>query len=298
MEISFNDEIRAFIEQNCSSGLITHFDSVLHVTEEGHKHNYSTIYCPFGAGEYKKTTPLIDSLLFFNLLDISIDSISHISEDINFYDKYKRGISTHSDNPFFLCVYEIYRIFLVIRSTLVHHNDGFSRSGSTLKFEYMFKDREYRLHITQKGIERLFQAAYLVSKYLPLDSIYIQGMVVWLYEDILKGVNAFSDRKSRTLEAPPSIIKIRPFHRDILRDDRLIIKGNEISFPESPHSDYPEGSYSMLDHFITQGDKSYLIPNEAFMFGKTVQYSKLSIWQTPHHLENSAQRMISQIKNT
>jgi hypothetical protein len=136
-----------------------------------------------------ENSPRVKCLLVFFLLDSWIDTTFPDLEGQSYRYKYTHLPINHGNN---LIIREVFRISKLLRNTLIHSPSQFIFKNEILTIDYLFKNTRHTLTVPVMILNLLYS---LITMYIKEENKneYFQGVVRYVYMDILNGIKCFSD---------------------------------------------------------------------------------------------------------
>ncbi|WP_258297763.1 hypothetical protein [Paenibacillus peoriae] len=218
---------------------------------------------------------LLNVLMFFGMLDAYVDSTYPSLVGESYAQKLRQLPNTNLSES---VLKDAYRIYKVIRNATIHNAGSITSSEDRISIQYQFRDTQYEIEISKKGLEFLHSIVYEIIYPFERRSIaYSEMLRVSLLTALRSEIFRFNDehasldRQARNEYAFAFGKRYRPENVIFTAEHNLLTIQN----PYTIHPD--EVGFSGVDYEILKEGKIYLVPSEAMNNG-TITLDKLSIW--------------------
>jgi hypothetical protein len=227
----------------------------------------------FSAPAQMRDNVVLNVIILFSLLDALVDRRLPHLEGISLIKRYQ-GLP--SDNDHQTIFKELYRIMRVFRNAIVHSKSGLSKTNDDFIIDYYYKGSHFTLTIKVRSLQLVFS---MIIHYVHRgDSPYITGILRNYYDEMNRGVIAFSDdvnapraniREGLRLKNLRYRIKDRPYQID---ESANIFS---VSRYELRHT---EKRWASLDYYLSVDGQTYLIPDEALNSSSAITVTDMEEW--------------------
>jgi len=215
---------------------------------------------------------LLETLMFFNLLDSYVEQQNPALEGLSFRQKYKEMPSETNINKM---IKSIYRILKIYRNASVHSVSSIVNNERGIKLSYAFKETNYMLNISNESLHLIYSFIlnYLILSNSIYSDLYVEYLLFDIYELIISGVNSFVDEEGGLTHVPTSK---KICWRVRYKCDSISISeiNSNIKF-EIPDDYCINKQDEPIDIYIVHNDNKYIIPIEVIEQSKTISAIEL-----------------------
>ena len=214
-------------------------------------------------------------MIVFTLFDSLLDYIYPESEGLSFK---KRYLNLPETNSIEIVMKEIYRIFKLIRNSLVHSRDSFNISDSTIDISYRHNQTKFELICKTSVLQYINSIVIALSRNVRVSDKYFELYLLSYYHEIIKGIDLFSDDIAMPLKnlTPSLKFKHRVRYRVPVEMD-ISKRSGEIELPDFSLNENEH--WAGIDYVVQSTSGRYIIPNEMLGGRKTIDQALISAWK-------------------
>ncbi|MEA4836092.1 MAG: hypothetical protein VB133_13285 [Anaeromusa sp.] len=213
-------------------------------------------------------------MLYFTVVDAYIDTINPLLEGESFSKRY-RGLAGNNDKQIILS--QVYRILKVLRNSATHSRNSFRLNGGVLTVSYQFKGTQFKLKVSQSGLELIGTVVTYLATDQPQSEAYTEALIRTFYEDIRQEVTVIEDEFGVSLEPISQGVKLKRGRR--IKVENPTISHNNVSITFNvPSLDPMEQEFSNYDFPLSINGANYLIPAEVLDMNGEIPCVQLIDW--------------------
>ncbi|HCG6123155.1 TPA: hypothetical protein NJ077_004674 [Vibrio parahaemolyticus] len=219
--------------------------------------------------------PMLSQMIIFTLLDALLDYLYAESEGLSFKRRYLALPDATSKD---VVVKEVYRIFKLVRNSMVHSRDSFDISGSTVNISYTHCNTKFELICNLSSLQLMNSIVLALSKNIGVCDKYFEIYLLSYYREMLDGISQFSDDINKPLNSvSPSL--------DFKHRLRYRVPVNSNSSEDNGGYELPNFSlhesevWAGIDYIINSNDCRYIVPSEALSNHLTISPQELCVWK-------------------
>ncbi|EKO3962629.1 hypothetical protein F2K62_003901 [Vibrio fluvialis] len=218
---------------------------------------------------------LLSQMIVFTLFDAFLDSVYPESEGLSFK---KRYLNLPESTPIEIVTKEIYRIFKLVRNSMVHSRDSFNISASTVNICYNHNQTKFELTCKLSALQYMNSIVIALSKNVGVDDRYFELYLLSYYQELINSIDLFSDDITMQLKnvAPSLNFKHRVRYRVPVEVDISECLG-EVELPEFSLNENEH--WAGIDYVVESNSGLYIVPNEMLEGCKTIDQTLLSEWK-------------------
>lgn len=226
------------------------------------------------------TNFILQVIVIFSTLDAKIDLEFPELHGQSFKYKYEHLPSELDDEIIFK---ECFRIFKLLRNAATHSMNSISVSDENIFARYNFRETDFKLQITQKGISLLF--TYILELFSS-DTLYTNNHYKAfnreLFDLIKQEIFVITDEFGNELKSISNNIKLKRWVRYYIENPSFELenerKNLKIKTPYELSNDY-EKEYG-VDYLIKiSEDDTYLVPGEVLNEQYEIELSYILEWK-------------------
>lgn len=214
---------------------------------------------------------VIQVTIFFTLLDNYIDFNYPNLEGESFSKKYKE-LPDNNDQQ--IIIKELYRIFKLLRNTVVHSLSNLEGKAS-VKISYNYRKTDFILDMSKLGFELLISLVlFLLDNQIKCQA-YKTGIMRTYFKDIKSNIYKFEDEfgTDNFYQTNDNLYLCRRRRYQIINPKYQILK-SKIKISKYKISDL-EKSYAAADYYIIFKEQEYIVPNEVLNENGLISFKNL-----------------------
>ena len=267
---------REFIEQTLR--ILEHIDLSIHfpeiydvMMEDGKRRMY--VVLEGGSGGLRiRDNFVLQSMIFFGLMDAHLDIRNPELEGNSFADKYKK-LSDADDSG--IMAREIYRLLRILRNAAIHSRTAISLDERNIEAT----TNDSKLNLRTSGLGLIYTFVLLLIQRNNYGDEYKTSLLRTYYDDIRQAIVLLEDKTGSHLadtSAGPRLKRIVRYRvqNAVFQEDGdnqiLRIKKYTVKAPEAAARDY--------EYIVNMNNSCYLIPNEVLDETGRIKLEDIKKW--------------------
>lgn len=221
---------------------------------------------------------LLESMIFFSLLDAKIDELHPELESQSFRS---RCMSLPRNDDDEIITRELFRILKVLRNATVHSKSSIELINGGIKCSYLNRGTQFELEITRLGLELIYSLIFeiLSSKYK--KDAYHMGIRRSYYDAIQNELKKFQDDidDNMALNNLSNGLRLKRIVRYRITDSKYCISNSHLTITRPYVIEEFVRLHYGCDYDLSFDGKNYLVPEECLNTEHSIEISQLSEWE-------------------
>lgn len=255
----------------------THFPHFVDYSIEGGKPKISLYFQDqTRASTSLQDNIIIQTMIFFSLMDSHIDNKMPQLEGLSFFKKYKALPKSNDEEIMFK---EVYRIMKFLRNSSIHVMSKINEGATDVSISYTHNGTNFIMICSKDILEWILTFILLYFDDTSLNKNYKLGLLRSYYRGILSCINNFNDEfnpgQFLTISSGMSLITKRRYRikgaNHQITNTSLVIE----RFKYEPE----EVGYAAADYYIDYNNEAYIIPDEALDNSGVISLPEIIQWK-------------------
>lgn len=221
---------------------------------------------------------LLESMIFFSLLDAKIDALYPELEGKSFR---KRCIALPKNNDDEIIVRELFRVLKVLRNATIHSRNSIELIDGEIKCSYTNQRTHFELRVTRLGLELIYSLILKMLSSQYKKDAYQMGIRRTYYDAIQNEIKKFQDDidDNTTLSSLSNGLRLKRIVRYRVTDSKYCISNAFLTITK-PYvvEEFVKNHYG-CDYEFSFNGKGYLVPEECLNDEYSIEITQLSEWE-------------------